>query len=88
MDHGQADWDDYVLYLIFAYQVVPQETINFSPFELLYGRRIRGPLDVLKESWMGVVEEQKTVTLQVLEKREWLQEMMGLVQVNVKKAQR
>ena len=81
MDHGQAD-------LIFAYQVVPQETINFSPFELLYGRRIRGPLDVLKESWKGVVEEQKTVTLPVLEKREWLQEMMGLVQVNVKKAQR
>ena len=45
------DWDFYILYVLFAYREVPQETTGFSPFELLYGREVLGPLDVLKESW-------------------------------------
>ena len=39
-----------IQYLLFAYREVPQATTGFSPFELLYGRDIRGPLDVLRES--------------------------------------
>ncbi|KAK3701802.1 hypothetical protein QZH41_005161 [Actinostola sp. cb2023] len=37
------DWDDYLPYMLFAYREVPQESTGFSPFELLYGRRVRGP---------------------------------------------
>ena len=37
------DWDSYLSPLLFAYREVPQETLGFSPFELLYGRSIRGP---------------------------------------------
>ena len=44
------DWDKLIPYLLFAYREVPQATTGFSPFELLYGRDIRGPLDVLRES--------------------------------------
>ena len=84
---GRSDWDDYLPYLLFAYREVPQETTGFSPFELLYGRRVRGPLDVLKESWTGEAEGREVVASQVLEMRERLQEMMGLVQINVEKAQ-
>ncbi|PFX12726.1 Retrovirus-related Pol polyprotein from transposon 17.6 [Stylophora pistillata] len=36
---------------------VPQESAGFSPFELLYGRRVRGPLDVLKEARVGYERE-------------------------------
>ena len=39
-------------YVLFAYREVPQATVGFSPFELLYGREMRGPLDVLKEEWI------------------------------------
>ena len=45
------DWDRLIPYLLFAYQEVPQESTGFAPFELLYGRDVRGPLDVLKETW-------------------------------------
>ena len=41
------DWDRLLPYVLFAYREVPQESTGFSPFELLYGRKVRGPLDVL-----------------------------------------
>jgi len=49
VSRNQKDW--YLPYLLFAYCEVPQETTGFSPFDLLYGRQVRGPLDVLKEGW-------------------------------------
>ena len=53
VSRSQKDWDEYLPYLLFAYREVPQETTGFSPFDLLYGRHIRAPLDVLKENWTG-----------------------------------
>lgn len=44
-------WDRLLPYLLFAYQEVTQATTGFSPFELLYGQQVRGPLDSLKETW-------------------------------------
>ena len=33
--------DDLISFLLFAYREVPQAATRFSPFELLYGRKIR-----------------------------------------------
>ena len=44
------DWDKLIPYVLSAYREVPQASTGFSPFELVYGRPVRGPLDVLKES--------------------------------------
>jgi len=38
------DWDRYLHALLLAYREVPQESLNFSPFALLYGRSVRGPM--------------------------------------------
>ena len=51
---SQKDWDECLPYLLFAYREVPQASAGFSPFELLYGRKVRGPLNILKEEWTGV----------------------------------
>ena len=48
-----TDWDQWLPYLLFAYREVPQATTGFSPFELLYGHQVRGPLDLLREFWEG-----------------------------------
>ena len=45
------DWDRQLPYLLFAYREVPQASTGFSPFELLYGRAVCGPLDVIKTAW-------------------------------------
>ena len=36
-------WHRYINPLLFTYREVPQESTGFSPFELLYGRAVRGP---------------------------------------------
>lgn len=45
-------WEKYLPYLLFAYREVPCPTTGYSPFELLYGRTARGPLAIVKESWL------------------------------------
>ena len=50
-----------ILFGSFAHREVPQEFISFVPFELLYGCKVRGPLDVLKEVWTG--EEVENVSV-------------------------
>ena len=47
------DWDKLPPYVLFAYRGVPQASTGFSPLELMYGWRIRGPNGSAKRS-MGV----------------------------------
>ena len=51
------DWDKYLPALLFAIREVPQESLGFSPFELLYGRSVRGPMAILRELWSGEVND-------------------------------
>ncbi|MCG7879549.1 MAG: hypothetical protein JAY78_24875, partial [Candidatus Thiodiazotropha taylori] len=51
VENEKEDWDKYLPYLLFSYREVPQDTTGFSPFELLYGRHVRGPLTVIRETW-------------------------------------
>ncbi|KAL2082862.1 hypothetical protein ACEWY4_020635 [Coilia grayii] len=83
-----SDWDDWLPYLLFAYREVPQASTGFSPFELLYGRHVRGPLDVLKEAWEGKEPEQKVnVLAYVLKMRDRMQSLTEMVQEKMKSAQ-
>ncbi|KAL8605940.1 hypothetical protein ACOMHN_024764 [Nucella lapillus] len=46
------DWDKWIPAALFAYREVPQASTGFSPFELLYGRNVRGPMKLVKEAWI------------------------------------
>ncbi|KAL5481930.1 hypothetical protein EMCRGX_G022205 [Ephydatia muelleri] len=64
------DWDLLIPYALFAYREVPQCSTGFSPFELLYGRDVRGPLDVLKESWEATEKSGESMVSHSLSLRE------------------
>ena len=49
----QRDWDEGVHLLLFAAREAVQESLGFSPFELVFGHRVRGPLQLLKEKWLN-----------------------------------
>ena len=44
-------WHRYLPALMFACRELPSESTGFSPFELLFGRRPRGPISLLADSW-------------------------------------
>ena len=53
------DWDRYLPALLFAVREVPQESLGFLPFELLYGRNVRGPMAILRELLTDEVEDEE-----------------------------
>ena len=50
-EEQHKNWHLYLDPLLFAYREVPQANTGFSPFELLYGRSVRGLLCLLEELW-------------------------------------
>ena len=79
------DWDRLIPFVLFAYREVPQASTGFSPFELLYGREVRGPLDVLKEEWEPRNHSDINVASYVLIEK--FEEIFKLVHRNMEAAQ-
>ena len=54
----ERDWDVCLPYVLFAARDSKQESLGFTPFELVYGHTPRGPLKLVKEKWIeGNIEE-------------------------------
>ena len=51
------DWDEGVHYVLFAAREAVQESLGFSPFELIFGHSVRGPLSLMKEKWLTETSE-------------------------------
>ena len=82
------DWDRYIPAVLFAYREVPQESLGFSPFELLYGRTLRGPMSILWEIWTSEEQHQEDQTTYqyVMELRERLEETCELAHQELRRA--
>ncbi|XP_048255087.1 uncharacterized protein LOC125381692 [Haliotis rufescens] len=81
------DWDRYVAALLFAYREVPQESLGFAPFELLYGRTVRGPVQILREIWTKDIQnpEVRTTYEYVLDLQNRLEDTIHIAQQELKK---
>ena len=49
--HKGIDWVDHLRFALFAVRQMPCRTTGYSPFELIYGRNVCTPLDILYEGW-------------------------------------
>ena len=58
---NSRDWDEGVHLLLFALRESIQESLGFSPFELVFGHAVRGPLLLLKEKWLDEDPEKISV---------------------------
>lgn len=78
-DHPK-DWDRYIPATSFAYREIPNDSLKFSPFELLYGRKVRGSLSILHELWSddNMNDDVKTTYQYVLDLRSRLEETTKL----------
>ena len=70
---------------------MPTEITGFSPFEMLYGRKVRGPLDILKETWKA--KEVTSVSVmtyvkQVQVRLKQVQQLAGVIETGKNKCVR
>lgn len=81
------DWDEGVPLMLYAIRNTTQESLGFSPNELLFGRDVRGPLKLLHESW---IDEEKDTNLSdyVAKLRDRLKHMQEFASENLSVAQR
>ena len=56
-----TEWDRQLKFLLFTYRTTPHAVTGFLPADLLYGRHVKGPLDLIKSSWIS--EEVKPALL-------------------------
>ena len=50
VNEHQNDWDEYLQYLAFAYNTSTHATTNYTPYEVVYGRKPKIPLDLIIEN--------------------------------------
>ena len=62
------DWVGQVPFALFALRSAPNRDTLYSPFELVYGRQVRTPLDILHQGWVELEFEE----LNTSEWAEWL----------------
>ena len=73
--------------ILFTYREVPQESTGFAPFELLYCRSVRGPMQLLKELWTGENSNEVRNTYEyVLDLRDRLQATCQYARENLERA--
>lgn len=58
---GAKDWDEWLPFACFAAQDAVHSATGFTPFQLMFGRDVRGPLTLLKEQWTGEIQGGRAV---------------------------
>ena len=46
VNEAQTDWEKYLNYIAFAYNTAEHATTQFTPYELMYGRLPKIPIDL------------------------------------------
>ena len=84
---NEKDWDEGISLLLFAVRESVQESLGFSPFELVFGHSVRGPLMLLKENWLSENTESLNLLDYVSRFRNKLKKACELAQQNLKTSQ-
>ena len=84
----EKDWDDGVHLLLFAARESVQESLGFSPFELVFGHNVRGPLNLLKDKLLSDSGMSLDVSQYVADFRLKLSKACELAKKNLQSAQK
>ena len=81
------DWYECVHLLLFAVRESVQESLGFSPFELVFGHSVRGPLKLFKEKLLSHDDVSLNLLQYVSDFRTKLSNACEMAKANVKSAQ-
>ena len=83
----EKDWDEGIHLLLFAVRESVQESLGFSPFELVFGHPVRGPLKLSKEKFLSNDETPLNLLQYVSDFRNRLSRACEVARSNLKKSQ-
>ena len=83
----EKDWDEGIHLLLFAVKESVQESLGFSPFELVFGHSVRGPLKLLKEKFLSNDETPLNLLKYVSDIRNRLSRACEVARFNLKTSQ-
>ena len=83
----EKDWDEGIHLLLFAVRESVQESLSFSPFELVFGHSVRGPLKLLKETFLSNDETPLNLLQYVSDFRSRLSRACEVARSNLKTSQ-
>ena len=83
----EKDWDEGIHFLLFAVRESVQQSLGFSPFELVFGHTVRGPLKLLKEKFLSQEDTPLNLLQYVSDFRNRLLTACEAAKSNLKKAQ-
>ena len=83
----EKDWDEGIHLLLFAVRESVQESLGFSPFELVFGHSVRGPLKLLKEKFLSNDETPLNLLQYVSDFRNRLSRACEIARSNLKTSQ-
>lgn len=86
METGK-DWVEGLPFLMFAVRGTVQESLGFSPAELVFGHVVRGPLKLLSEQFLAEESPRKSVLDYVSTVREHLHKAWELARVHLVEVQ-
>lgn len=81
------EWDEGLPLLLFAIRETTQESLGFSPADLVFGHTVRGPLKLLKEKWMSRESTSTNVLDYVSSFRERLHKVCDLARISLSSTQ-
>ena len=83
----EKDWDEGIHLLLFAVRESVQESLGFSPFELVIGHTVHGPLKLLKEKFLSDYDSSLNLLQYVSDFKNRLSKACEAAQSNLKSAQ-
>ena len=60
------EWHEALPFVLFAVRDAPTKSLGFSPFELIFGHEVRGPLHLFKELVMDFTTPRLELSLMII----------------------
>ena len=83
----EKQWDEGIHFLLFAVRESIQESLGFSPFELVFGHTVRGPLKLVKEKFLSDDDDCLNILQYVSDFRTKLSKACELARENLESSQ-
>lgn len=84
---SQQDWDESIQFVMFAAREAVQESLGFSPTQLVFGHEVRGPFKMLKEQLESPTKKVTRVSEYVDKLRNRLQRACSLAREALRSSQ-